>query len=293
MAEFKILYTQSKEVAEQNKFDVTIEMEYGDHCVEGEKLTLAHHGSRSGNPVPCLGESYTDLNPKTIGISHFDLDTLGAIMRVINKKCGDEELWKWIGYFDINGIHHMFEAPQEYRKFLTAMYYIVESKRLSRATDTLLDVTEDVLEVIKTVEDFFTNEEKQQAVISEAEEWQKKKDTSISKALIYEDLNMRVFVTNGTFCAASYYSENLDAIIPTTITLNLATKAVTIGFEDGGKRFSASAIAKKLWGDKAGGRDGIAGSPRDWECDLQELLTQLGRACGEVKKNYQEDWIVV
>lgn len=46
-------YDIAKEYADHNRVDATVEAEYGDDVVEGEILTLAHHGSRSNNPAPC------------------------------------------------------------------------------------------------------------------------------------------------------------------------------------------------------------------------------------------------
>lgn len=96
-------------------FNVTIEAEYGEVCVQGSELTLAHHGPRSGNPPPCvvpqeevraalrrpcwdceyyapwLCETCTGLGSYTpqniqVGLSHLDLDALGGCMAVLGLK---------------------------------------------------------------------------------------------------------------------------------------------------------------------------------------------------------------
>ena len=58
MAEFTIMLAPTLELAQtivQNAA-ATVEAEYGDICVEGKDVTLAHHGPRSGNPAPCNTE---------------------------------------------------------------------------------------------------------------------------------------------------------------------------------------------------------------------------------------------
>ena len=64
-----------------------------------------------------------------------------------------------------------------------------------------------------------------------------------------------------------------------TATLNTKTNAVTVAFEDGGNPSkSARAIVQGLWGPEAGGRDGIAGSPRGVVMGTKDLLDAAMKA---------------
>ena len=137
----------------------------------------------------------------------------------------------------------------------------------------------------------FTPEQKEKY----GKEWAQAREAAVEEQLIYEDKNMRVFDSNGVFCAASYYSPKQDALIPATVTYNEKTKAITLGFEDRGKQYNAMEIVRSVWGPEAGGREGIAGSPRGVEMtkdDLHALVERLKEVqaseCIE-KKNVQNE----
>ena len=131
-------------------------------------------------------------------------------------------------------------------------------------------------------------------LIADGREWAQTREAAVEEQLIYEDKNMRVFDSNGVFCAASYYSPKQDALIPATVTYNEKTKTVTLGFEDGGKQYNAMEIVRGIWGPEAGGREGIAGSPRGVEMTkddlhaLVERLKEVQESAG-VEKNIQNE----
>lgn len=90
---------------------------------------------------------------------------------------------------------------------------------------------------------------------------------------VFDTENVRVFITDGSFCSASYYSPVDQEVKKATATLNTKTNAVTVAFEDGGNPSKcARAIVQGLWGPEAGGRDGIAGSPRGMVMRTKDLL---------------------
>lgn len=74
---FQIFLAPTAEQARDLDPDITVEAEYGDDCVEGKEITLAHHGSRSDNPAPCNTE-VEPLERGTIVLSHIDLDAVGG-----------------------------------------------------------------------------------------------------------------------------------------------------------------------------------------------------------------------
>lgn len=82
---FQIFIANNVEALEAVNPTHTVEAEFGDSVVEGSSVTLAHHGKRAEN-LPTVENT-------TIGISHFDLDTLGGVMRCLGVKDYDGP-WK-------------------------------------------------------------------------------------------------------------------------------------------------------------------------------------------------------
>jgi len=104
---------------------ITVEAEYGDVVVPGSRLTMAHHGPRAGSKCPA---SYTAadvydvgddcaawLRSVVVGLSHFDLDTLGGCCAVIDAaaygyKPGSGAFWALAEWVDLNGPHRLDEG---------------------------------------------------------------------------------------------------------------------------------------------------------------------------------------
>lgn len=92
----------------------TVEAEYGQTVVEGSIATLAHHGQRSDQPCSCLGDNLPKFSNPVIAVSHFDLNTLGGVMRCLGVKDydgpGEEDLfWQVAALVDTHGIHKLGE----------------------------------------------------------------------------------------------------------------------------------------------------------------------------------------
>lgn len=107
--------------------------------------------------------------------------------------------------------------------------------------------------------------------------------------LIEEDDHVRVFVTDGLSCNDAYYSPKLGRVAKATVALNTSYGAVTISFEDGGKRFNAAEIVQTIWDKRAGGQAGIAGSPRGEKMtrdDLDKAVAYVrGLYAGQYRKS--------
>lgn len=311
-------YDIAKEYADHNRVDATVEAEYGDKVVEGESLTLAHHSSRSDNPAPCNDPRATKLpNNATVLISHLDLDTLGGLMALQGKKPDDPKFWKAAEYIDVNGPHHIHELLQEIQDKLNAYYcFEYESSQVNSRPDTehIQDVTEAVNKYAKgidiilddrdyshdidrqselrdTVDDVGLSDEyaasvmwmrnrmkQHNAMIDAGRKWEQEATKAVEDRLVSENGNVRVFSTNGPFCNGSYYSPSQEKTIPAVVSYNEKFGSITLSFADGGKEFSAKEIVQSLWGPEAGGRDGIAGSPRGKEMtreDLKEISAKV------------------
>lgn len=288
MSDYKIVMApdinSAKEYVETHNVVATVEAEYGDTCIEGKELTLAHHGSRSNNPAPCNDDRAHKLNGGEILISHIDLDTVGGILAIMGQKFENPDFWAAAEYIDVNGVHHSHELSEDIQNMLNAYYAWGETHRGNRITE-ITDVTEQILsqkEILDIVLD--QNHPEHDEAIQKGKEWHDRITQAVESKLVDENENVRVFKTDGTFCSASYYSPNQKTIVPATVSFNTKFNAITVAFEDGGTNLSAKDIVQRLWGKDAGGRDGIAGSPRNWEKSTEELQYEFQRASCFVKE---------
>ena len=266
--------------AGEHYVDATVEAEYGDICIEGKKATLAHHGPRSGNPAPCNAE-VDPLNGErtTILLSHIDLDALGGIMALTGEKPDDKEFWKAAEYIDVNGSHHMHDLPQNVQDKLNAFYAVEDGLREEEGPvdrSSISDVTEAVAKRVSAVEIILDERHPEHGkYISAGKEWVEKIEAAVEQQHICDTKNARVFITEGPFTAASYYSPENEKIMPATVTFNKKFDAITVAFADGGNADgdkNARKIVQSLWGKEAGGREGIAGSPRGKAMTLRDLV---------------------
>ncbi len=275
----RIILAPSYDMAKNINTEATVEAEYGDECLEGTMVTLAHHGPRSNNPAPCNTPDVPELPPfATVVVSHIDLDTLGGIYALQGRKPEDDRFWEAAEKIDVKGAHHIHELDQDIQDKLNAYYAYNDEQPRQRYTETI-DVTkqiDDIYNVVNAIVDI--NDPEHDKLIAAGKEWVQTREKEVEDQLIYENKDVRVFDTNGIFCAASYFSPNQDVIVPATVTYNKKFKSITLAFEDGGKQLDAREIVQELWGPEAGGREGIAGSPRNVEMtkdDLAKLVNEL------------------
>lgn len=275
----RVILAPSYDMAKNINAEATVEAEYGDECLEGTMVTLAHHGPRSNNPAPCNTPDVPELPPfATVVVSHIDLDTLGGIYALQGRKPEDDRFWEAAEKIDVKGAHHIHELDKDIQDKLNAYYAYNDGQPRQRYTETI-DVTkqiDDIYNVVNAIVDI--NDPEHDKLIAAGKEWAQIREKEVEDQLIYENKDVRVFDTNGIFCAASYFSPNQDVIIPATVTYNEKFKSITLAFEDGGKQLDAREIVQELWGPEAGDREGIAGSPRNVEMtkdDLAKLVNEL------------------
>ena len=241
--------------------------------------TLAHHGPRSNNPAPCNTPDVPVLPPfATVVVSHIDLDTLGGIYALQGRKPEDDRFWEAAEKIDVEGAHHIHELDQDIQDKLNAYYAYNDGQPRQRYTEAI-DVTKQIDDTYKIVNAIIDiNDPEHDKLIAAGKEWAQTREKEVEDQLVYENKDVRVFDTNGIFCAASYFSPNQNTICPATVTYNEKFKSITLAFEDGGKQLNAREIVQELWGPEAGGREGIAGSPRNVEMtkdDLAKLVNEL------------------
>lgn len=275
----RVILAPSYDIAKNIKAEATVEAEYGDECLEGTMVTLAHHGPRSNNPAPCNTPDVPELPPfATVVVSHIDLDTLGGIYALQGRKPEDYRFWEAAEMIDVKGAHHIHELDKDIQDKLNAYYAYNDGQPRQRYIEAI-DVTkqiDDTYNVVNAIVDI--NDPEHDKLITTGKEWAQTREKEVEDQLVYENKDVRVFDTNGIFCAASYFSPNQNTICPATVTYNEKFKSITLAFEDGGKQLNAKEIVQELWGPEAGGREGIAGSPRNVEMtknDLAKLVNEL------------------
>ena len=277
----KILLANSYGLAEDyiSKIEATVEAEYGDKIIKGKNFTLAHHvGEYKNCPAPCETDN-TDAFEGDILISHIDLDTIGGCLALCNKKPEDKKFWEGVGILDVNWPHHIHELDAGTQKKITA-YWAYNSTHEKEKHIGVCDVTEEIFKSAEIIKKIIDNDEK---MIYNGVMWKEDTERKVENNLLRENDYVRCFETEDVFCSSSYYSPEQKKIIPAIVVLNKKMNCVTISFEDGGKKYSAVDAARDIWGDLAGGHNGIAGSPRGWDVPYEKLKAEFNRAVGYVE----------
>ena len=212
--------------------EATVEAEYGDLCVAGTKITMAHHGSRANNPAPCNDLRADDIvlsDDAVILVSHLDLDTVGGIMKLQGDwSFNDAEFWRAAEFIDVNGPQHMHELPEYIQDQLNAIYAWEQEHREKIDHENITDVTAQVSEYTAAIDlALDINELNHEAFIQAGRDWNEKVTQEIESKLVQENEFIRVFESDGPFCNGSYYSPNQDKIVPAIVTHNTKTGAIT------------------------------------------------------------------
>lgn len=270
---------------------VTVEAEYGERCVEGSQITMAHHGPRSNNPPPCVGgtlDLYLDSDVESIvGLSHVDLDTLGGIMRFYAPsmyKSAPDGFWDVAGHVDLNGAHRLFDVNPS-RKVVDSLYafwaYSSKNRVQVPRDGSAIDITESINEYIKIIADIFDGNEELmlEGVRFHSDSMQLAMDSFEVKTARYLVRKSSQFV--------NHLYRDLDYIYPAVIGYNTNTKAITLSFESPIEGVSAAEIMQSAFGPDAGGHAGIAGSPRGVRYGFDDVWTVTERLRGIDMKRFK------
>ena len=257
---------------------LTVEAEYGAFVCEGSRYTAAHHqpvGSdyvgrhvvEGGRPAPCNDENIPVLSENEVAlVSHLDLDTIGGLMRASGKyeACFSEnaEFWNLAEINDVKGVH-MVDENHSFYICLRGIQKEIQEK----LPNTPRDANSDVTEFVSSISDY----------ISEALKTPQK-GANFEQGLSFVqdelDLNFDTFETitpltlivrrskEGAFCNHLYNEPHGIAGLG-VIAYNEKYKSITLSLAEPIKGISCREIVQELWGNEAGGHDGIAGSPRN------------------------------
>jgi hypothetical protein len=280
---FRILLCSNPENLKAAQPHITVEAEYGDTVVAGSLATFAHHGSRAGNPAPCIDVRARGLGDQIqwtagnlldpgaafiIGLSHFDLDSLGGVVRVMGilSGIGSHEFWDLAAQADVNGPHTLDRGHPCYGQ-LAAFWAWSETHRLYAPRDgSALDVTEKIKESIGAL----------RSCIGRAKDFIKAgedllaREANLNSASYCECEGGVIKRLSGSF-TNHLYGTPVGELQKAVVALNDAQGSVTVSFATPIPGVSAKDIVQSLWGPEAGGRDVIAGSPRGRKMTTDDL----------------------
>lgn len=250
----------------------TVEAEYGDVVVEGRPYTLAHHGSRSANPAPCLLENQDDPDPiEAIGLSHLDLDALGGCLALQGLKPGGASFWELAAFVDINGAHKLALSgtSAEDLRALHAWWAWSEDHRVYAPRDGgVLDVSREVENAAVALNTILGGGED---LLRAGDIW-KKTQENLNADTFVDTAGAKVAIrVSSRFCNHLYCGPD-GTVYEAVVSLNPRTGAVTVSFADTPKGAGAVDVVQGLWGMEAGGHRGIAGSPRDRRMSILDLM---------------------
>lgn len=302
----RIFITNSYEEGEKLNPSASVEAEYGDHTVAGTRTTLAHHGANSKNPCPCLGGNIPFPGGVFL-VSHFDLDTLGGVMRLMGQKDHEEGredmFWAVAAQVDTQGVHKLGEIKRSLwreavkdvsmstSEFNTVDYFFScewenvmdnlhafwawsESNRLFAPRDgSIKDVTKFFEEAIRIL-----------LIILEGEdahpEWVQLKKAGQEWVAAKEELNKDSFhkTKKGVILRKSpqfvnhLYNTPEAKIKKAVVAFNTKFKSITVSLADPIPNFSVGKFVQTLWGSEAGGHAVIGGSPRGKEMSFSDAV---------------------
>lgn len=295
----------------------TVEAEFGQAVVEGSVATLAHHGPRDDQPCPCLGDNLPKVSGKQlIAVSHFDLDTLGGVMRCLGVKEpleGDLEdmFWTVASMVDTMGVHKLPEirnilwreatadvsiGTEEFNiadhffcggwddtiDQLNAFWAWSESNRLFPHREGFVtNVTEFFSEAIRVVSCILEMDDMTEHVrlIAAGKKWADAKETLAKESFITGIDEVVIIRSSDQFTNHLYTHGDWTAMA--VVAFNEKFKSVTVSLADPVSGVNCCDLVQKLWGPEAGGHAGIAGSPRGQEmlpADAEDLADLVSDA---------------
>ncbi|MFB6226615.1 MAG: hypothetical protein ABEJ02_04655 [Candidatus Paceibacteria bacterium] len=250
----------------------TAEAEYGDRVVEGTEVTMTDHQG-GDDPKPCerSNDEFGDVELDAIGVSHVDLDTLGGVMALLGVKPKDDDFWSLAAFVDGHGVHRIpdYDPDEEtLEKFNAYSAWAEENKIFSPRDGSADDVTEQVAESIETLKRILDGDEE---LLQAGREFVEEKEELNESSFVEKQGPVIVRVADG-FTNHLYRTpsgELAEAVVSLRTDFHSATVSLA---EPENVDASAREIVQSLWGDEAGGHDGIAGSPRDEQMGLDDLV---------------------
>lgn len=278
-----IISSNSKSLSEElSKYQhtATVEAEYGDSTVPGSIITMAHHGDNCNNLCPCLYMIYVHnvkFNLDAIGISHFDLDTFGGLLYLLQINIMSLKFWTLAADIDMKGIHNVDTG--ELTELFDAFYAFSSVNRICPPRDG--SVQEINVEVEKYIEFFKLlndceisecNSEKHNQILLNGSKWRKELETLKAESFLRSTSNYKTGIGVILRSSPKFVNNLYDETNQIIVGYNPVTKRITLSKADESIPLDCDKIMKNYFGDEAGGRAGIAGTPRDKEFKLEDAV---------------------
>ncbi len=298
-----IIHVPSADLAKTCGANITIEAEYGSFVWEGLNFTAAHHqkegkyaGSHiveGGQPSPCNNPHIPVLETGHIGVSHFDLDTLGGCLRAMGMSgfFGErlDSFWALAEFVDVNGPHKLAqaEASDQDLEYIHAWWAWSQANRVFWPRDEVTDITEYVQKASDALRLILMGDEDH---IEAGHVWKAQQDKlnadSFCEVECVDDVILRVATT----FVNHLYSTPDGTLCKAVAAFNPRTGSITISLADPTEGISCRDIVQGLWGPEAGGHDGIAGSPREKRMDLLALQMVSNEIAALLSKAEHKAW---
>lgn len=258
---------ESLAAAIDGRSSATVEAEYGNHLVAGSVVTLAHHGPRSSNPAPCLNNE--QYNVEIIGMSHIDLDAVGGVLSIQGRKPGPKSFWQIAAFVDVHGPHKLSQsgANDFDIECLHAYWAWAATNKIFPPRDgSVVDVSDIVSQHCDVLKLIFN----QDADLLEAGEQFRQAGEALNRESFISN-EKGVILRSSTSFANHLYNAPDGAIGKAVIALNTERGNITLSFADPILGINAATVMQSVFGPEAGGRDVIAGTPRNKQYSLDDL----------------------
>jgi len=275
MSNVTFIVATSLELAMDVNADVTVEAEYGATVVEGNLFTAAHHQKEgpfnpAASPAPCNNPSIPVIKMGTVLLSHLDLDSIGGALRVLESDvfAGNESFWQLAEFVDLHGVHRLgqSDAGPINTRALYAVWAWLQDHRPRPDFKEVQVVTEFISDAAEAISAILDGDEDKLAA---GDKFREAEDKLNVESFMHSGFGVVVRTAPG-FTNHLYVGAD-GSVGEAVVAYNTKFGSITVSFADGGEKASAREIVQELWGKEAGGRDGIAGSPRGTRMTSEDL----------------------
>jgi hypothetical protein len=286
MGTVKVILAPSAELAQGINAQLTVEAEYGKYVAQGSTYTSAHHQPGMQHlPAPCNDTKIPFIRAGTILVSHLDLDSLGGVLRGLGEiqifKAEYQKFWDLAEFIDLNGAHKMLQsgANEENINRINAYWAWAQDNVPRFARETIHEITPLIRECKAALSLILEGDE---FLLTNGKAFQKAGDERNIETFGKTEGKVIIRVTDEVFCNDLYNDLDEQPHIA-VVAYSMRQKSITISLAEPTKGVVCRDIVQSLWGTKAGGHAGIAGSPRGQEMhkkDVDAVVSALNQLLG-------------
>lgn len=296
-----VLLAPTFELARLVKADVTIEAEYGAGVIQGRLYTVAHHqpagspfaGTHIGGPrnAPCADGSLDFMQADTVLLSHVDLDSLGGCLRMLPEYRdlfdSTERYLFWVlaEWVDVNGPHKLGTCPAgltPHKPALYAFWAWHKANPCRYERDAITVVTHHIHAAGVALRRILAGDEEMLAAGTDLQAKEAGLNVRTYHGTVGGSPGVVVRYTHTEFVNHLYTTPRGD-VCTGVAAFDEDKGEITLSVAETTPGVSCRDILQRLFGDKAGGHDNIAGSPRgqrlspaDFTNALNAFLNALG-----------------